>query len=42
MPIEIYADGADLKGILELNKNSIISGMTTNPTLIKKANVKNM
>jgi len=39
--IKIFADGADLKSILELNKNPIISGFTTNPTLMKKAGIQN-
>src|SRR3990167_2304922 len=39
MKIRIYADGADLGTILELNKNPIISGFTTNPTLLRKAGV---
>jgi len=37
--VKIFADGADLNSILELNKNPIISGFTTNPTLMKKAGV---
>jgi len=41
MAIKIYADGADLQGIIELNKDPVISGMTTNPTLMKKAGIKN-
>jgi transaldolase len=41
MTIKIYADGADLKSIIELNKNPVIDGMTTNPSLMKKAGVKN-
>jgi transaldolase len=39
MTIEIYADGASVDGILELNKNPIITGFTTNPTLMKKAGI---
>lgn len=38
--VKIYADGADLQTILELNKNPKIEGFTTNPTLLKKAGVK--
>lgn len=37
--IKIFADGADLKGILEMNKNPIVKGFTTNPTLMRKAGV---
>lgn len=39
--ISIYADGANLKGILELNKIHFISGFTTNPTLMKQSGIKN-
>ena len=38
--IKIFADGADLKTILELNKNPLISGFTTNPSLMPKAVVE--
>ena len=38
--IKIFADGADLKGIEELNKNPLIKGFTTNPTLMRKANIQ--
>ena len=37
--IKIFADGADINSILELNKNPLIKGFTTNPTLMKKAGV---
>lgn len=37
--IKIYADGADMKGMLELNASPIISGLTTNPTLMRKAGI---
>jgi transaldolase len=39
MNIEIYADGADHKGIIEAAKNEKITGFTTNPTLMKAAGV---
>jgi transaldolase len=39
--IEIYADGADYKSFIELNKLSYIKGFTTNPSLLKKSGVKN-
>ena len=39
--IEIFADGADLSSILELNNNPIIKGFTTNPTLMNKAGILN-
>ena len=35
----IYADGADVAGLLELNRNPLIKGMTTNPTLMRKAGI---
>ena len=37
--VHIYADGADVKGLLELNRNPLIRGMTTNPTLMHKAGI---
>lgn len=41
LSVNIYADGADKQGILDLNKNSLIRGITTNPTLMRKAGIKN-
>jgi transaldolase len=38
--IKLYADGADLEGMIEEYKIGIVSGFTTNPTLMKKAGVK--
>ena len=37
LEVKIFADGADKKGMLELNANPLITGMTTNPTLMRKA-----
>jgi transaldolase len=37
--IKIFADGADKQGMLELNANPLIQGLTTNPTLMRKAGV---
>ena len=37
LTVEIYADGADKAGMLQLNANPLIRGMTTNPTLMRKA-----
>lgn len=37
--VKIFADGADLKGIIEMYKNPLIKGFTTNPTLMRKAGV---
>jgi transaldolase len=38
--VRLFADGADKEGILKLNANPLIQGMTTNPTLMRKAGVK--
>lgn len=38
--IKLYADGADMEGMIEEYKKGIASGFTTNPTLMKKAGVK--
>lgn len=38
--IKLYADGADIEGMIEEYKKGIASGFTTNPTLMKKAGVK--
>tara|TARA_B100000965_G_scaffold315103_1_gene275283 strand:+ start:567 stop:1283 length:717 start_codon:yes stop_codon:yes gene_type:complete len=37
--IKIFADGADKQGMLEMNDNEIVKGLTTNPSLMKKAGV---
>ena len=37
LKVKIFADGADKKGMLELNANPLIKGLTTNPTLMRKA-----
>ena len=37
--VKIFADGADQPGIIRLNTNPLIRGMTTNPTLMRKAGV---
>lgn len=39
MNIKIFADGADLRQILETYKDKDIKGFTTNPSLMKKAGV---
>jgi transaldolase len=36
---KIFADGADLEGILRLAEDPRVSGFTTNPTLMRKAGV---
>jgi transaldolase len=40
LSVKIFADGADKAGILQLNANPLIQGMTTNPTLMRKAGIK--
>ncbi|MGH7941406.1 MAG: transaldolase [Limisphaerales bacterium] len=37
--VKVFADGADKKGMLELNANPLIQGLTTNPTLMRKAGI---
>ncbi|HEX4795720.1 MAG TPA: transaldolase [Humisphaera sp.] len=37
--VRIFADGADLAGMLQMAAQSHISGLTTNPTLMRKAGV---
>lgn len=37
LKIKIYADGADLNGMIAIAKSGLVKGLTTNPTLMKKA-----
>ena len=39
LPVKIFADGANLRGITELSRQPYIDGLTTNPTLMRKAGV---
>ena len=39
LSVKIFADGADLKGMLEMYEKPYIKGFTTNPTLMRKAGV---
>ncbi len=39
LPIKIFADGADLEGIIDLYRKPFIKGLTTNPTLMRKVGV---
>jgi transaldolase len=39
LKIKIFADGADIVGILELAENPLVKGFTTNPTLMHRAGV---
>jgi transaldolase len=40
LPIKIYADGADKDGMLNLYRNPLIKGLTTNPTLMRKVGIQ--
>ena len=40
MKIKIFCDTADLKTIKKLNKNPLVSGFTTNPSLMRLAGAK--
>ena len=40
MNIKIFADGADKKDMLEMSSKRYIKGLTTNPTLMRKAGIK--
>ena len=37
--VRIFADGADLEGMISLYRNPLIKGLTTNPTLMRKAGI---
>lgn len=39
--VKIFADGADKAGMLAMYSNPLIKGFTTNPTLMRKAEVEN-
>ena len=39
LSVQIFADGADKGGMLEMYSKSYIKGLTTNPTLMRKAGV---
>lgn len=39
LKVKIFADGADIDGMIEMNNNPLIKGLTTNPTLMKKAGI---
>ena len=40
LKVKLFADGAEKVGMLEMYRNPMIRGFTTNPTLIRKAKVK--
>jgi len=39
LAVKIFADGADRAGMVNLYENPLIGGMTTNPTLMRKAGI---
>lgn len=39
LKVKIFADGADKNGMLEMYSKPFIKGMTTNPTLMRKAGI---
>src|SRR5688572_5581568 len=38
--VKVFADGADLDGMIAMARQSHIKGFTTNPTLMRKAGIK--
>ena len=40
LKIKVFADGADMQGILDMYANPDIQGFTTNPTLMRQAGVE--
>jgi transaldolase len=40
LKVKVFADGADMDGILKLYRNRHIKGFTTNPTLMNKSGIK--
>ncbi|MGZ5073672.1 MAG: transaldolase family protein, partial [Usitatibacter sp.] len=39
LKVKIFADGADKAGMLEMYAKPFVKGLTTNPTLMRKANI---
>lgn len=39
LKVKIFADGADIQGMLEMYSKPYIKGLTTNPTLMKKVGI---
>jgi len=39
LKIKIFADGANIKEMFSLNDKKYISGLTTNPSLMKQQNI---
>jgi transaldolase len=40
LSIKLFADGADLQGMTEMAAKPYITGLTTNPTLMNKAGIR--
>jgi transaldolase len=40
LKVKLFADGADMSTIIELYRNPLIKGFTTNPTLMRKAGIQ--
>jgi len=41
LKVKLFADGADLSGMIEMAAKPFISGLTTNPTLMRKSGITN-
>ena len=41
LKVKLFADGADISGMKEMASKAYISGLTTNPTLMRKAGITN-
>src|SRR5277367_4408095 len=41
LTVKIFADGADTASMLDMNARPYIKGLTTNPTLMRKAGIAN-
>ena len=39
--IQIFADGARIEEMIKMNNDPLIKGLTTNPSLMRKAGIKN-
>jgi transaldolase len=39
LTVKIFADGADLAGMIAMAKNPLVKGFTTNPSLMRKAGI---
>ena len=40
LKVKIFADGADLPTMIDMSRKPFIKGLTTNPTLMRKAGIK--